>query len=170
MGICSAVILTLKVLRSSMYCGSTRFVQWKTIIICLQSIYCKHWNNYIITVQHSPLLVQCTYASAWQACRFCGKKIFWMGAQPLVHRQLNLIIIPELCSTQHILQWTEDMKIWRRQVGCGMHSNRSSSIVDTVALAVCGLTLSWRRHTPVVNNPRRFWRIAGFRFSLRRFE
>ena len=27
----------------------------ETWIFCLQSIYCKHWNNYIITVQHSPL-------------------------------------------------------------------------------------------------------------------
>ena len=44
--------------------------QWKTGIICLQSIYCKRWNNYIITVQH-----QCTYASAWQGRRFRGKKI-----------------------------------------------------------------------------------------------
>jgi len=52
-----------------------QMVQWKTGIICLQSIYCKYWNNYIITVQHSPLLVQCTYASAWQACRFRGEKI-----------------------------------------------------------------------------------------------
>jgi len=50
-------------------------VQWKTGIICLQSIYCKHWNNYIITVQHSPLLVQYTSASAWQARRSRGKKI-----------------------------------------------------------------------------------------------
>ena len=52
-----------------------QMVQWKTGIICLQSIYCKHWNNYIITVQHSPLLVQCTYASAWRARRFRGEKI-----------------------------------------------------------------------------------------------
>ena len=40
---------------------------------------CKHWNNYIITVQHSPLLVQCTYASDWQARRFRGKRILSDG-------------------------------------------------------------------------------------------
>ena len=50
--------------------------------------------------------------------------------------------------------------------GCEMHSNRSSSIVDTVAVAVCVFALSWRGDTYVVKNPRRFWRIAGFRFSL----
>ena len=54
--------------------------------------------------------------------------------------------------------------------GCGMHSNRSSSMVDTVAVAVCGLAFSWRRHTPIVNSPRSFWRIDGFRVSLRRFK
>ena len=48
-------------------------------IFFLQSIYCKHLNNYIITVQHSPLLVQCTYTSAWQARRFRGKSILSDG-------------------------------------------------------------------------------------------
>ena len=51
-----------------------------------------------------------------------------------------------------------------------MHSNRSSSIVDTAAVAVFGLAFLWRRYTPIVNNPRRFWRIAGFISSHRRFE
>jgi hypothetical protein len=45
-----------------------------------------------------------------------GKKFFWTDAQPLVHRR-NLIVVPELHSTQCILQWSEDMKITRRQVG-----------------------------------------------------
>ena len=94
-----------------------RFVQWKTWIICLQNIYCKQWNNYIITVQHSPLLVQSIYASAWQACRFRGKKIFRMGAQPLMRCQPNLIVVPELQSTQHILQRTKDVKIRWHKVG-----------------------------------------------------
>ena len=97
-------------------CYNTRFVQWKTRIIFLQSIYCKLWNNYIITVQHSPLLVQCTYANVWQARRFREKKIFLMGVQPLVHRRLNLISVSELRSTQHILQWTKDLKIRWREV------------------------------------------------------
>ena len=86
-------------------------------IFCSQSIYCKHWNNYIITAQHSPLLVQCTYASAWQARRFWGKRILLEGAQPLIRRRPNLIVVPELRSIQRILQWTENMKIQRREVG-----------------------------------------------------
>jgi len=65
----------LKVLSNRVSFIIRMMVQWKTRIICLQSIYCKHWNNYIITVQDSPLLVQCTYASAWQARRFRGKEI-----------------------------------------------------------------------------------------------
>ena len=36
----------------------------KNRIFLFKSIYCKHRNNYIITVQHSPLLVQYTNASA----------------------------------------------------------------------------------------------------------
>jgi len=32
-------------------------------------------------------------------------------------RQPNLIVVLELRSAQHILQWTEDVKIQRREVG-----------------------------------------------------
>ena len=39
-----------------------------------------------------------------------------MGAQPLMHRQPNFIVVPELRSTQRMLQWTEDVKIRRREV------------------------------------------------------
>ena len=40
-----------------------------------------------------------------------GKKFFWTGAQPLMHRRLNLIVVSELRFTQRFLQWTEDVKI-----------------------------------------------------------
>jgi len=34
-----------------------------------------------------------------------------------MHRRPNLIVVPELRSAQRILQWTEDVKIRRREVG-----------------------------------------------------
>ena len=45
------------------------------------------------------------------------KKFFRTGAQPLMHRRPNLIVVSELLSTQRILQWTKDVKIrWREVV------------------------------------------------------
>ena len=45
-----------------------------------------------------------------------GKEFFRMGAQPLMHRWPNLIVVLKLRSTQRILQWTEHVKIQRRMV------------------------------------------------------
>ena len=45
------------------------------------------------------------------------KELFCMGAQPLMHCRPNLIVVPELHSAQRILQWTEDVKIRRHEVG-----------------------------------------------------
>jgi hypothetical protein len=33
-----------------------------------------------------------------------------------MHRRPNLIVVPELRSTERILQWTENVKIGRREV------------------------------------------------------
>jgi hypothetical protein len=70
---------------------------WK---FCLQRIYCKCWNNYIFTVQHSPRLVQCTYSRAWQA-----------------HRFLETRILSDGCATTHV-QLTEH----RRRSGTAFYS------------------------------------------------
>jgi len=145
------------------------YVQWKTGIFCLQSIYCKHWNNYIITVQHSPLLVQCTYSSGWQAHRFREKRIVSDGCtgHSCTANWTSLSsrnCVPLSASFNVLKTWKSGDVRLGEYGGCGMHSNCSSSIVDTVAVAVCGLALSWRRRTSNVSNPCCFWRIAGFRF------
>jgi hypothetical protein len=40
------------------------------------------------------------------------------------------------------------------------------SNVPVVTVAVCGLALSWRRHTLLTDRPRRFERKAGFPLGL----
>jgi len=54
--------------------------------------------------------------------------------------------------------------------GVGMHSNRSTSIVDTVAVAVCGFALSWREDTHRRQQPAPFLANSWLQISLRRFE
>ena len=71
---------------------------------------------------HLPALDKCV--------DFTGKKYFGWVCSHSVHPSMD--------------QRHENPMAWGR---VSMHSNCSSSIVDTVAVAVCGLALSWRRHS-----------------------
>jgi hypothetical protein len=62
-----------------------------------------------------PALRKCTNTSR--------KKVFWLRAQPHMHRLLHLFIIPERFASHRLFEWSKDMKItWGDEYGgCGRY-------------------------------------------------
>jgi len=61
---------------------------------------------YVVSIWfHSsvPALRKCTDTSR--------KKLFWLRAQPLVHRLLNLFVGPERLAPHRLFEWSTDMKV-----------------------------------------------------------
>jgi len=100
------------------------------------------------------------------------KKVFWLRVQPLVHRQLHLLVGPERLASHRPFEWSKDVKItwgevWRVQ---RMWKTLEGQILDysTVERAVWGRALSCCNKTPVLRSPRRLDLMEGRRRFLRR--
>jgi len=79
------------------------------------------------------------------------KKLFWLRAQPLMHRLLHLFVRPERLASHHLFEGSKDLKVRSGKYGeCGRHSKDRSWIVATVELAVWGQESSCWSKTPVL--------------------
>jgi len=100
------------------------------------------------------------------------KKFFWLGAQPLVHRLLDLFVGSERLASHRLFWWSKDTKVTGARSGkyggCGRHSKDRSWIVATVERAVWDQALSCWSKTPALRGPHRLDLIAGRRWFFRR--
>ena len=60
-------------------------------------------------------VVSIAYHTRVPALRKCmdtsRKKVFWLRAQPLVHRLLHFFVGPERLASHRLLEWSKDVKI-----------------------------------------------------------
>jgi hypothetical protein len=93
----------------------------------------------------------------WKCMDTSRKKVFWLRAQPLMHRQLHLFIGPEGLASYCLFERSKDMKVtggevWRAQ---WMWKTLEGQILDCckVEWAVWGRALSCCNKTPVLRSP-----------------
>jgi hypothetical protein len=84
------------------------------------------------------------FGSAWIPLE---KKLFWLRAQPLMHRLLHLFIRPERLASNHLFERSKDTKVTGgvrsgKYGRCERPSKDRSWIVATVEWAVWGRALS----------------------------
>jgi hypothetical protein len=102
----------------------------------------------------------------------CRKEVFWLRAQPLMHRLLHLLSdlkdLPPIAS----LSGPKTRKSLGARSGeygrHGRHSKDRSWIAATVQRAAWGRALSCWNKTPVLKSPHRLDLIAGCRWFFRR--
>ena len=114
---------------------------------------------------------------ALRNCMDTSRKIYiyWLRAQPLLHRLLHRFFGPERLAShrlfwavqRHESHWGEGGRS-SAYGGCGRHSKDRSWIIATVERAVWGRALSCWSKTPVLRRPRCLDLIAGSRWFFRR--
>jgi len=61
---------------------------------------------YVVSIAYHTSVQR--FGSAWIPLE---KKVFWLRAQPLMHRLLHLFIGPERLSSRRLFEWSKDMRV-----------------------------------------------------------
>jgi hypothetical protein len=108
-------------------------------------------------------LVSIAYHTSVPALQKCmdtpTKKVFWLRAQPLMHRLLHLLSdlkdLPPITSLRSPKTW-KSLGARSGEYGrCGRHSKDRSWIAATVQWAVWGRAMSCCNKTPLLKSPHR---------------
>jgi hypothetical protein len=117
-------------------------------------------------------VISIAYHTSVPALRKCmdtsRERVFWLRAQPLMHRLLHLFVVPKRLASHRLFERYKDMKvtggeIWRVR---RMWNTLEGQIL--LQRAVWDRGLSCCNKTPVPRSPRHLHLIAGRRWFFRR--